>query len=311
MRILFATDGSTAADRARDLLAGLRLPHDTYIRVAGVRRHGSGPVGSGWPFAGGQAASIASAEVHGAATAVAIPVEDHLSMILDTAVGALEGPGRRVERVILDGRPGSAIVDQAREMAADLVVVGNRGHGTIESMLLGSVSREVVDHVRCSVLVVRGTGVQNVLFATDGSQGARLAERAIGAWPMFADSTIRACSVAQTTLPTPLGGAPGLYDQVIEQYEEDVDEARRSAASEAESAAKRLTDAGLRVSWEQRDGDPAGEVLRAAAAREADLIVTGTRGNTGLSRLLLGSVAGNVAGHAHCSVLVVREASPA
>lgn len=311
MRILFATDGSVAADRARDLLAGLNLPADTYIRVVGVRRHGSGFFGTGWPFAGGQAASVANAEVRGPATAVAIPDEDHLSLILDTAVSAIEGPGRRVERIILDGRPGSAIVDQAREMAADLVVVGNRGHGTIESMLLGSVSREVVDHVRCSVLVVRGARVKSVLFATDGSEGARLAERMVGTWPMFAQATIRVCTVAQTSLPTAIGGAPGLYDQVIEQYEQDVDEARRAAASEAESAAQRLADAGRSVSWEEREGDPAGEILRAAEARGVDLVVTGTRGNTGLSRLLLGSVAGNVAGHAHCSVLVARGGSAA
>lgn len=311
MRILFATDGSVSADRARDLLSGLILPPDTYIRVAGVRRHGSGPVGSGWPFAGGQAASLASAEVHGAATAVAIPAEDHFGMILDTAVSSLERPGRTIERVVLDGRPGSAIVDQAREMAADLVVVGSRGHGTIELMLLGSVSREVVDHARCSVLVVRSAGARNVLFATDGSDGARLAERAIATWPMFSASTVRVCAVAQTSLPMPLGGAPGLYDQVIEQYELDVDAAREQATSEAEGAALRLNEAGIRASWEEREGDPAGEVLRAAAARDVELIVTGTRGNTGLSRLLLGSVAGNVAGHAHCSVLVVRGASAA
>jgi len=310
MRILFATDGSASADRARDLLAALHLPLDTYIRVVGVRRHGASPIGAGWPFAGGQAASVAGAEVRAAATAVAIPPEDHLGMVLDTAVSAIEGPGRRVERVVLDGRPGGAIVEQANEMAADLVVVGNRGHGTIESMLLGSVSREIVDHARCAVLVVRGTTVRNALFATDGSEGARHAEQALAAWPMFAGTHVRVCAVAQTSLPMPLGGAPSLYDQVIEQYELDVDEARRIAAAEAEAAADRLTQAGLDASWEQRDGDPAGEILRAATARGADLIVTGTRGNTGLSRLVLGSVAGNVAVHAHCSVLVVRCTTP-
>jgi nucleotide-binding universal stress UspA family protein len=208
--------------------------------------------------------------------------------------------------VILDGHPGSAIVTEAREMTADLVVVGSRGHGTIESMLLGSVSRHVASHAECSVLVARSPRLRSVLFATDGSESARVAEQALATWPMFADTAVRVISVAQTGMPTAIGGVPGLYDQVMEQYEEDVDKARLESAAEADAAARRLTEAGLRATSETGDGDPAGEIVRAAVARGSDLIVTGTHGRTGLSRLLLGSVAGNVAGHATASVLIVR-----
>ena len=42
-------------------------------------------------------------------------------------------------------------------------------------------------------------------------------------------------------------------------------------------------------------------------ARGVDTIVMGTRGHTGLARLILGSVARNVLLHAPCSVLIVRE----
>ena len=43
-----------------------------------------------------------------------------------------------------------------------------------------------------------------------------------------------------------------------------------------------------------------------ADERQADAIVIGTRGRTGLRRLLLGSVARNVMHHASCSVLIIR-----
>jgi nucleotide-binding universal stress UspA family protein len=53
-------------------------------------------------------------------------------------------------------------------------------------------------------------------------------------------------------------------------------------------------------------GDPASEILKAARDAKADLIVTGTRGRTGLGRLLMGSVAEQVVRNAPCPVVTVR-----
>ena len=64
--------------------------------------------------------------------------------------------------------------------------------------------------------------------------------------------------------------------------------------------------AGIRVERFVREGDPAGEILRAAQFTNADLIVMGTHGRTGLSRLLMGSVAEQVLRKAPCPVLTVR-----
>ena len=63
---------------------------------------------------------------------------------MQEAHARLTRPGLTVESAVLRGRPAAAIVDDASRMAADLMVVGSRGHGTIESMLLGSVSAEVM-----------------------------------------------------------------------------------------------------------------------------------------------------------------------
>jgi nucleotide-binding universal stress UspA family protein len=54
-------------------------------------------------------------------------------------------------------------------------------------------------------------------------------------------------------------------------------------------------------------GDPAGEIVRIAADEGAEMIVLGTHGRTGVTRLLMGSVAEVVVRRAPCPVLVYRE----
>jgi nucleotide-binding universal stress UspA family protein len=58
-------------------------------------------------------------------------------------------------------------------------------------------------------------------------------------------------------------------------------------------------------------GKPAPEIIRFAWENTVDLIVIGTKGKTGIERLLLGSVAENIIRSAHCPVLVVKAAPEA
>jgi nucleotide-binding universal stress UspA family protein len=55
-----------------------------------------------------------------------------------------------------------------------------------------------------------------------------------------------------------------------------------------------------------QEGDPAEAILQVAEEREADIIVVGNKGMTGVKRFLLGSVPNKVAHHAPCSVFIVR-----
>jgi len=126
-------------------------------------------------------------------------------------------------------------------------------------------------------------------------------------WPIFRGLRTTVISVSDVAVPWSAGMAPGLYDQVMESYVESVQEARREVAALVSTSADRLSDAGLLTSVDVRDGDPAATLVKAAAEHGSDLIVMGTRGLTGLSRILLGSVARNVLVHAPCSVLIVRE----
>ncbi|MCL6611289.1 MAG: universal stress protein [Peptococcaceae bacterium] len=58
------------------------------------------------------------------------------------------------ERMCL-GAPADEILHEARQGRYDLIVIGSRGMGEVKSWLLGSVSRRVVKHAKCPVLVVK------------------------------------------------------------------------------------------------------------------------------------------------------------
>jgi nucleotide-binding universal stress UspA family protein len=81
-------------------------------------------------------------------------------------------------------------------------------------------------------------------------------------------------------------------------------------ATEAEQlateAGERIAAPGLSVEATTRKGDPRTEIVDAADEWQADLIVVGSHGRTGLTRLMLGSIAAAVVAHAHCSVEVIR-----
>jgi nucleotide-binding universal stress UspA family protein len=87
-------------------------------------------------------------------------------------------------------------------------------------------------------------------------------------------------------------------------------------SGEAEQTRARLeqvrpADPLIAVAYRLDRGDPAREILRAAAETSADLIVMGTHGRGGLSRLLMGRVAEAVMRKAECPVLTVKAPLPA
>lgn len=53
----------------------------------------------------------------------------------------------------IEGQPAAILLKEAQD--ADMIVVGSRGRGGFASLLLGSVSRQVVHHASCPVVVVR------------------------------------------------------------------------------------------------------------------------------------------------------------
>ena len=298
MRILLAVDGSRSAEHATALVAALPWREGGYVRIVSVAPPNQGvPETWGLPDVESGREDVGDDRATANLEALEAAVRE-----IQSARGDLV-----VEPFLLRGRAASVIVAQAGEVAADLVVVGHRGLGPWESMLLGSVSAEVVDHAPCPVLVARDDRLGPVVFADDGSISARTAEVALTEWPLFTGVDVTVLTVAEEGFPYAGSVAPVLYPDTMYGYAEAASERIRLAREEAEATTARLRDAGFEARCEVREGDAAHEIVACARAREAGVILVGTRGMTGLRRLVLGSVARNVLLHADCSVLVVRE----
>lgn len=92
---------------------------------------------------------------------------------------------------------------------------------------------------------------------------------------------------------------PRIYDDLLKSAQT---EAQRRLAALVGKAKK----AGVRATGLLLEGVAAEQIVRAARGRRAGLVVMGTHGRTGLTKLFLGSVAERVVGSAPCPVMTVR-----
>lgn len=280
LRVLIAHDGSSGADVALELAAGIAWPAGSTVRLVGVRE-GHLPT-----LDARQVDPVRATERDDARA-----LDDRLR----TAAERLAGRVADVEWRRAAGDPATAIVEQARAFRADCIVTGSRGRG-LQSLFLGSVAQDVIDRAPCPVLVARSSALGSVLVATDGSAASDAAIDLVGTWPIFEGVPVRVLSVA-TGEPS-YTGRPGTEPMAGAREES---EQRRTA----DVAAVRLIDRGRKALPAVRTGDAAAQIV--AEARSADLIVIGSRGRTGLTRALLGSVARAVLLSTDRSVLVVRQ----
>lgn len=294
MRVLIAYDASDCSHAALELAARLPWSAPTRLTILSVVEE--------------------HRDVFGAADGVliypvALPTDSEIAaevaQQLAEAAAKLKVPGRTVDTIVAHGRPASVIVDKAAELAVDVIVVGSRGFGPWSTLLLGSVSTEVVDHAPCPVLVARHGRVDRLVVGVDGSSSANLAIGAISGWHVFTGLPAEVITVVDQR---PTGADWAVL--MASGYADDRTDARgqqlQGAREQAERAAERLRSAGISARASVAAGDPAQELVRAATL-ENDLVVMGSRGLAMLPRLLLGSVARKVLLHTEGSVLIVRE----
>ena len=145
MKVLLAIDGSSGSDSAIQEIARRPWPADTEIKIITAVEM---PIVIGLePWA----ASLAYFEE------LELSIRRTAQEIIEAALTELDRLRKtlRVTTKIIQGPPRQVIVDEADCWNADLIVMGSRGLGAWNRLLLGSVSSAVVHHAKCSVEIVR------------------------------------------------------------------------------------------------------------------------------------------------------------
>jgi nucleotide-binding universal stress UspA family protein len=147
--ILVAVDGSSHAERALSEAIDLARQSEGSLTLVTVV-----PQLTTWALGSGFTPAVDYQTLYD-------DLEGEYRKMLDAAQAKVP-PEVRSQALLLEGRPGQAIVGQAKSGGHDLVAMGSRGRGELRSMVLGSVSEEVLHASPVPVLVVH---------LPDGAQG--------------------------------------------------------------------------------------------------------------------------------------------
>jgi nucleotide-binding universal stress UspA family protein len=195
---------------------------------------------------------------------------------------------------VVAGDPAEALVEEAADHAVDVICVGPDAGLLGGRVRIGRVAAHVLRHAPCSVMVGREAGStfpESILCGVDGSNTSNETAGLAAAIAVASGAELR----LQHVVPVFEGDE---RDWTLDDDEPD--------PTEIESAAQVARAARARPIRERAVGRPEYAILEAAGRDRSDLVVVGSRGLSGVARVLLGSVSEYVATHAHCSVLVVR-----
>ena len=178
-----------------------------------------------------------------------------------------------------------AIVNEAGERKADMIIIGRHGRKGVAKALMGETAAKVITHAPCKVLVVPKAAqieYRNILVATDGMAQAKAA-------------LTEAIAIAKRC---------GSHIIALSAMRDETERAEAAKfAGEAEEQAKKD---GVSAEAVTPLGRSFNAIVETAGGRAVDLIVMGTYGKTGMKKLLMGSSTEKVIGSAGCAVLVVK-----
>ena len=217
----------------------------------------------------------------------------------------LAGQGPEVSQVLVEGLTDEALVAAARDLPADLFVVGTHGRTGLRWFFLGSVAQRVVRLSPGDVLVARREavgrgGFRNLLVATDFSPAStRALDRALELSSPQGRIDVLHC---QELMPIGLWAEGSMTVDV--ELERALEQDLREQGEKL--VASRRRPGGPALEFHLLREPPAAGITHWLETRPSDLAILGSHGRKGFRRAVLGSVAETVVRRAPCSVLVAR-----
>ena len=203
------------------------------------------------------------------------------------------------------GEPYAEIIRRAEAWSATLILIGSHGRTGLARALLGSVAERVVRYAHCPVLVNRRAGTEKIVVAATDLSDPSLPAIERGA----REATLRGARLLvvhaiDSTAAAYLAAAGAPFGTGVTLPPVEVQKAQRDALTDLiEQAIARF---GATGEAKLLDGGTVPSVVRVVEEQRAELLVVGTHGRTGLSRMALGSTAEQLVRLAGCPVLAVR-----
>ncbi len=234
----------------------------------------------------------------------AVKIDEKLESRLSSIAVELASQGVNFGGVVLEGETNKEIVGLARREKADLIVMGKRGHGFIDRMLIGSNTLKVLRESSVPVLAVKkkekegAVDIRNILVPLDISDKV---DSALYYAMDLAERINARISVVYVFR---------LYSYDYEIPYNMVQDLIDLSSSEI---AKRIEDRKLKrgikleINTEVIQGiNSSGAIVDYALNKDIDLIVMNTHGRKGIKRFVLGSVTEKVIQESHCAVLALK-----
>ena len=215
-------------------------------------------------------------------------ISQYAERIVNSALALFSEEKVKTDTKTISGDPASSILEFSKE-GYDLVVMGGHGENEKDPYALGSVTKKLIRHTICPILIVKKiSALSNLLVCIDGSGNAIKALDYTAKLAEKMGSSITLLNVQERRL----------YDSSPKTAEE-FGERVLSKALDAVRERK------LKVSKQLEFGVPSDVIAEVAEKGKHDLIVLGSRGLGTISRFLLGSVSDDVSHKAKCSLLLV------
>ncbi len=235
-------------------------------------------------------------------------IHAHAEHVVDDALEKARAAGITTEGIVLSGEPVYEIVSYATKTRAEAIVVGTHGRSGFRRFFIGSIAEGVLRSAAVPVLTVRAQaqleilppkgGLIKILVPVDGSECSLQALDIAADFAGSLNAEIIVCHVVDLAKAARLSGGQA---QLVQGFLEELQSEGKTILAAA------LARAGERVTASSRiaEGIPVDEIERLAADIRPSFIVIGSHRRTGISRLMMGSVAEGVVRGAPIPVMVV------